>query len=77
MIVRESSGAPMILLAAFTMHCWVFEQEAVKPPHHIVMQLVVMLLRVPLQKEHIMGGGTCALLSLRRKYRRVIVFQEQ
>lgn len=35
--VREGRGAPMILLAAFTMHCRVFRQEAVQFPYHTVI----------------------------------------
>lgn len=31
---REGGGAPMILLAMFTMYCSIFQQEAVQPPYH-------------------------------------------
>lgn len=43
MSIREGREIPMILQASFTMRCKVFRQDAMLPPYHTAMQLVMML----------------------------------
>lgn len=52
MFAWEGRGAPMTLLAVFTMCCSILRQEAVQPPYQTVMQCKNTLSGAPIEAIH-------------------------